>query len=411
MKNLPIRRKKRDSISPMESTSSFADATSTRRRRHRLGRNRYHAVPMSSYRDDAFSADSPQQPRKGLFRRVLGGLLLLGAFAILGAIVVAVWTYQSSKSSIPAGEKVKVTIPKGANGSTIAQILYDAGVVSNSTTFRARLRFSGDSANFRAGTYTLVTGSDYNTVVAALTKGPPPPPTWSVIFPEGMRLTEMSDRVQSLFDKTQQTKGNGPQFNGKQYTAAAMKTVIPAYLQAPKDTKTPEGILFPATYELKNSATADELISRQVTAFNKRFADIDMTYAKSRNLTPYDVVIIASMIEREAQLAKERPLVAAVIYNRLKIGMTLGIDATIQYAVDPNTWKKELTVSDLAIDSPYNSRLNAGLPPTPIANPGEASLRAAAAPAKVDYLYYVAKPDGSGAHTFTQSYDEFLAAQ
>jgi len=168
-----------------------------------------------------------------------------------------------------------------------------------------------------------------------------------------------------------------------------------------------EGFLFPATYELPRKPTVDDLIARQLDAFKQYMSKVNMRYAKSKNLTPYDVLIIASMIEREAVVDKDRKLIAAVVYNRLHDGMPLQIDATIRYA--ENNWTKPLTDSDLQINSPYNTYTHTTLPPTPIGNPGLASIQAAAHPASVDYLYYVAKPNGCG-HFFTASYQEFLQA-
>jgi cell division protein YceG involved in septum cleavage len=168
-----------------------------------------------------------------------------------------------------------------------------------------------------------------------------------------------------------------------------------------------EGFLFPATYELPRHPTVEDLIARQLDAFKQYFSKVNLKYAKSKNLTPYDILIIASMIEREAVAEKDRPLIAAVIYNRLHQGMPLQIDATIRYA--ENNWTKPLSESDLQIDSPYNTYANTTLPPTPIGNPGLASIEAAAKPASVNYLYYVLKPDGC-THFFTASYDEFQQA-
>jgi UPF0755 protein len=170
-----------------------------------------------------------------------------------------------------------------------------------------------------------------------------------------------------------------------------------------------EGFLFPDTYELRRPPTAHALIKRQLADFADQMKHVDMSYARSKNLTPYDVLKIASMVEAEVEVPSERPLVAAVIYNRLHDGIPLGIDATIRYAT--GNYTKPLTASELAIDSPYNTRLNAGLPPTPIDNPGLASIQAAAHPAHVGYLYYVVKPCGNGRHFFTSSYSAFLAAQ
>jgi cell division protein YceG involved in septum cleavage len=169
-----------------------------------------------------------------------------------------------------------------------------------------------------------------------------------------------------------------------------------------------EGFLFPATYDLPHKPNVDDLIGRQLDAFKQYISQVNMKYAKSKNLTTYDVLTIASMIEREAVVDKDRKLIAAVIYNRLRQGMPLQIDATIRFA--ENNWTKPLTESDLHISSPYNTYENTGLPPTPIGNPGLASIEAAARPANVNYLYYVAKPNGCG-HFFTASYSAFQAAQ
>ncbi len=169
-----------------------------------------------------------------------------------------------------------------------------------------------------------------------------------------------------------------------------------------------EGFLFPATYELPHKPNVDDLIGRQLDAFKQYMSQVNLKYAKSKNLTPYDVLTIASMIEREAVVDKDRKKIAAVIYNRLSQGMSLQIDATIRFA--ENNWTKPLTESDLHISSPYNTYENTGLPPTPIGNPGLASIEAAARPASVNYLYYVAKPNGCG-HFFTASFSAFQAAQ
>ena len=155
-----------------------------------------------------------------------------------------------------------------------------------------------------------------------------------------------------------------------------------------------EGFLFPATYDLPRHPTSDDLVVRQLAAFKQYIAQVNMGYARSKNLTTYDVLIIASMIEREVAVAKERKLVAAVIYNRLHDGMPLQIDATIRFAT--NNFTEPVSNSDLQLDSPYNTYTNTGLPPTPIGNPGLASIQAAAHPAHVSYLYYVVKPNTCG---------------
>jgi UPF0755 protein len=167
-----------------------------------------------------------------------------------------------------------------------------------------------------------------------------------------------------------------------------------------------EGFLFPATYQFTARTTARRLVANQLSAFRRNWRGIDLRYARSKNLTPYDVLVIASMVEKEAVAPEERGKIARVIYNRLHKRMTLGIDATIRYAFRvPGT--ESLRESQLNSDSPYNTRKYAGLPPTPIANPGLASLRAAAHPAAGDWLYFVQKPDKVH-HFFTASEREFI---
>jgi cell division protein YceG involved in septum cleavage len=166
-----------------------------------------------------------------------------------------------------------------------------------------------------------------------------------------------------------------------------------------------EGFLFPDTYELERGAPVSDLVALQLQTFKTRMAGVDMAYARSKNLTTHDVVTIASMVEEEAQLDSERELIAAVIYNRLREGIPLGIDATIRFAT--GNYEEPLSEPELAVDSPYNTRLNSGLPPGPISSAGLASLEAAARPAQVDYLYYVFKPGTCGEHAFSSSYAEF----
>jgi UPF0755 protein len=191
------------------------------------------------------------------------------------------------------------------------------------------------------------------------------------------------------------------------YLAAARRSsqFDPARYGAPKGTPNLEGFLFPATYELYAGATAARLVSEQLAAFEERFGPAEVGAAKALHLTPYELLIVASMVEREALLQRDRPRVAAVIYNRLRSGMALGIDATIRYALnDPSG---ALTEEQLHSDSPYNTRTHPGLPPTPISNPGMASIAAAAHPAHVPYLYYVNGADGCGDLVFSVGSAEF----
>ena len=223
----------------------------------------------------------------------------------------------------------------------------------------------------------------------------------NIIFPEGFTRREMADRVAAVREIAIDTRGVTPRLTKTGYLQASGAAVPPAEFRKAWQLSSIEGFLFPATYEFTKLTSSARLVRDQLRAFRRQWRKVDMSYARSKNLTPYDVLIIASMIEEETVAPEERGLVASVIYNRLRAGMPLGIDATIRYGRDvPGT--EPLRQSDLESDHPYNTRKRAGLPPTPIANPGLASMRAAANPARVDYLYFVRKPDKVH-HFFTAS--------
>jgi uncharacterized YceG family protein len=218
-----------------------------------------------------------------------------------------------------------------------------------------------------------------------------------VLFPEGFTRAQMALRA----DATSTT------ITAHGYRDATASSALPGRFAGDGKRRSLEGFLFPATYDLYETDPARKLVARQLDAFRLNWGKVNLGYARSKNLTPYDVLIIASMVEKEVVVPKERRLVAAVIYNRLHARMPLGIDATLRYGLGiPPT--KAITKADLASDSPYNTRKLQGLPPTPIGNPGLASIQAAAHPARVDYLYFVRKPD-CRSHFFTASAEEFNA--
>jgi uncharacterized YceG family protein len=180
----------------------------------------------------------------------------------------------------------------------------------------------------------------------------------------------------------------------------------PSAYGAPRNTPSLEGFLFPDTYQLRVPVSISALVTDQLTTFRKRFATVGMGYARSKHLTPYDVLTIASIVEKEAGTVRDRPLVASVIYNRLHDHIPLGMDSTTRYEF--NDYTHPLTQSQLASRSPYNTRLNAGLPPTPIDNPGLSAINAAAHPAQTKYLYFVVKPCGNNESVFSTNYAQFL---
>jgi UPF0755 protein len=242
----------------------------------------------------------------------------------------------------------------------------------------------------------------------------PPPPVETttplarlrVIFPEGFTRREMAERVAAVREIAIDKRRVTPQLTGTGYVRASAKAHPPPGFLRDWKGRSIEGFLFPSTYEFSQYTPSSELVGDQLKTFQRQWKKVELRYAKSKNLTQYDVLIIASMIEKETVAPEERRLVAAVIYNRLRQRMPLGIDATIRYGRNvPGT--EPLKQSDLDSDDPYNTRKRLGLPPTPISNPGIASMRAAANPARVDYLFFVRKPDGVH-HYFTARESDFF---
>ena len=226
-----------------------------------------------------------------------------------------------------------------------------------------------------------------------------PPPvvvrTITVTIPEGLNRTQTAEiaRREGL--------------RGSYEKASVRSRYLDPARYGGKDAKNLEGFLFPDTFELERHASAANLVQLQLEDFKRRIAGVGMAYARSKNLTVYDVLTIASLIEDEAGIAGQRKLVAAVVYNRLHEGMPLGIDATTRFAT--GNYTEPLTESELAVDSPYNTSTNVGLPPGPINSPGLASIEAAAHPARVDYLFYVVEPGACNKLAFSSTEAEFNA--
>jgi uncharacterized YceG family protein len=319
---------------------------------------------------------------------------LLALLALVVALTVLGWVLFQPFHGDGSGT-VRVTIPEGASARQIGDELERRGVVASGFLFALRARLSGQRSELRAGAYTLAEDMSYADALDALTTPPSAAPVLNVTLPEGPSRRELAPLVRQAG-----VRGD--------YLAATARSarLDPRDFGAPRGTRTLEGFLFPSTYELRRTqATARRLVDLQLTAFRRNLAQVGFALARRRNLTRYDVLTIASMIEREARIPRERRLIAAVVYNRLREGIPLGIDATIRYAT--RNWSRPLRRSELERDGPYNTRLRQGLPPTPIGNPGLASMRAAASPARVGYLFYVVKPCGNGAHNFSSTDAQF----
>ncbi len=330
-----------------------------------------------------------------------GGSWARRIFAVVALVAIGVALYLINAVFQPfhggGNGRVQVSIPENTDAGAIGDLLAEKGVVANGGFFELNATLTGRRGGLRPGEYTLQREMSYGDAIGALEKGPEVKvvPTVNISVPEGLSIREAAPVV----DKQA--------LRGKYRRAAGERRVLRRIrrLGAPRGTTTAEGFLFPATYTLVDGSPVRDLVSKQLEAFEDNFKGIDMAYAKRKRLTRYDVLIIASMIEREVQVDRERPLVAAVIYNRLARDMFLGIDATIRY--EQRNWHRPLRVSELEEITPYNTRKVAGLPPTPIGNPGRASLEAAANPAREDYLFYVVKPCGKGAHNFSSTDAEF----
>ena len=231
------------------------------------------------------------------------------------------------------------------------------------------------------------------------------PTTLRIVFPEAFIVRQMTDRLAEVRRIAIAKRNLTPQLKATDYARAAARASAPAAFRRELKRRSIEGFLFPALYEFEPHTTAGRLVANQIAAFERAWKTVDLRPARARGRSAYDVVTIASMVERETVAPEERAVVAAVIHNRLERGMPLAIDATLRYGLGIQG-TRPLTKAHLASSSPYNTRRFKGLPPTPIGNPGLPSLRAAARPAPVDYLYYVRKPDGVH-HFFTADEEEF----
>lgn len=318
----------------------------------------------------------------------------------LSAAVGAWWILYKPATSVEPGEAVTVEITKGASTAAIATVLADKGVVANPTMFRVKTRQAQADGKLRAGVYSLATGMPYEMVIEKLMEGPPIAYV-TVTIPEGWVVEQIAARLASEAgidegEFLELAKGGADQFADEHpYLKDAYKGSL-------------EGFLFPKTYRLREGTTAAEAIKIMLDQFDKEIAEVDLAQAEKRGFDLTEVVIMASIIEREASLEEERPLVSSVIHNRLEKGWKLEICATVEYVLPGNRFR--LTYKETRTPSPYNTYLHKGLPPGPISNPGLSSLKAAVDPADTDYVYYVLTgKDGSQTYAATEA--EFMKAK
>jgi len=321
--------------------------------------------------------------------RVVVALVLVGLL-VVGWFMVSL--YQPFTGD--GGERIALKVPGGLSARDIGDLLADRGVVDSGFFFALRARMEGNREELKAGTYAFRRDMSYADAMTILVKGPPPIRTVTLTLPEGNTVRDFAGAV----DDSKKVKGS-------YMRAVARARFNPARYGATRAAPL-EGFLFPATYEYRTGrGTASDLVTDQLQAFKRTLRGVPMGPARRAGLTPYQVLIIASMVERETSVPRERKIIAGVIYNRLRKSVPLGIDATIRYAT--NNWKRPIRQSELDAPGPYNTRQNQGLPPTPIGNPGLASIKAAANPKPTDFLFFVVKPGGDGEHAFSRTYAEF----
>lgn len=338
-------------------------------------------------------ADDPDSRR---FRLTRTGKIVVGVLAVILLLAGAagVWLVRQINPPGPPGEAVAIEITEGSAKSAIADLLDDRDVITSSRVFRIYMRVTR-AGEFQAGIYKngeLRTNMAMGDVVDALESGPEIAYE-RLTVPEGLTVDEIAERVGALEGRSAEPF----------LELATSGTAIRSSLQ-PEGVETLEGLLFPDTYLIAEDEDEEDILRRMVTLFEQVSDSIGITErAEAVGLTPYEAVILASLVEAEAKVPEDRELIASVIHNRLADGMLLQVDATVIYALGEHT--ERVLFRDLEIESPYNTYRNPGLPPTPIAASGEASLEAAVAPADTEFRFYV-KTDESGKHAFARTAQE-----
>ena len=342
---------------------------------------------------------SHNRPKRSKGPIIVGAVLAIVVFGLLwwgGSVLLEKF---EKRGALPDGQEVEVVIPEGAGAREIGIILQEHGVIALTNDFVARVDTLRVGAELKPGTYLFKGGMTLDEVIGALRNGPEASAKTFTI-PEYFTIEQTAAKVAEVFEG----QITAEDFLACAKNPSAYTTEFPFVADAYDSSL--EGFLFPKTYPVKADATADSVVRMMLSQYQKEIAGIDYTFAESKGLSRYQVLVLASLIEREAQVAEERPIISSVIYNRLAIDMILQIDATAAYAARA---EGQVTPEHLKVDSPYNTYLHKGLPPGPICSPGLASIQAAAAPETTTYLYYVTKSSGDGSHNFSETYEQHQA--
>lgn len=357
-------------------------------------------------RENRNHSSAPQRKNKHRKKRHLTGFAK-GMIVLVAALIVGLlsFTFMNHLMNPPAeevelsGQTVTITIPDGAGTEEIATILKENKLINSVFGFKLTSKLEGFDGTYKQGTYEVDTGLTKRQIMELLQSGKVAA-NLKITIPEGYNLQQIAEKVAETEICTAEefiSECNNGTFN------------YDFLKDLPEREYKLEGYLFPDTYFLYESMTAHDIIDGMLARFDKMYTKEYQKAVEESEYSLDEIVTIASMIEKEIKVADERPKAAGVIYNRLKKEMSLGIDATVLYAVGKTSG--ELTQEDLNIDSPYNTRKNQGLPLGPISNPGESSFKAALYPEDNNYLYYVVEAVGKDNHVYCETYDEFLAAK
>lgn len=338
--------------------------------------------------------------------------LILAAIILVVVIVCAIYGTKVYKGYMKdykgtetvAGEDVVVEIPQGASAKKIAAILKEKGLIEYESAFVKRVKESQYRGQLRYGTYTLNTGMNTLEMIEIMSKSEDVVDTVKVTIPEGYSVEMIATLLEEQKICSRDEFLNA--LNVSDYSDFDFVSGIP------NDTNIKyklQGFLFPATYDIPVGATPHDIISMMLTKYNTVFGEQYSARAAELGYTEYQIITMASIVEREAQLESERPIIAGVLYNRLNINMKLQMCPTVLYPLTDGMYdKNEVTYADLEIVSPYNTYQNEGLPIGPICNPGDACINAVLYPQESTYLYYHTNDAGDGGHIFSETYEEHL---
>ena len=341
--------------------------------------------------------------RKNKKKKASGKFIIIIAIfglIVLGGIIYFKQGMGPMDSSNP--RSIEVSIPESSSSARIAELLYEEGLIKHPLIFRYGIEKKGVRSKLKAGDYNLSTDMDLNNIIDQLTKGGSTSyNTARFTIPEGYEIRQMAVKLseEGIVDKDRFLELVNDKSNFEDEYA---------FLKELDDNQSLEGFLFPSTYEIFEGATEEEVIGKMLDEFNRIYISEVEPRLKEMNLTFNEAITLASIVEREGKVDTERPLMSAVFHNRIKKGMMLQSCATVQYILGER--KEVLSNEDTRTPSPYNTYIHEGLPPSPIASPGKASLIAAVNPADVDYLFFVLT-NSDGTHTFTTSYEDHLKAK